>query len=133
WSDGSCPAVRGSFGAWATPGENRRRDTFAKRPAVSRPVSGRKDRMMKDRTERSTDAGLHPEAGKAGSRLQDHLAATLAHELRNPLASILNGLHAIRHGGVDEAAARQAHDWAERQAQHMERIIEGVLDICRAG
>ena len=89
--------------------------------------------MDDDRTERSKAAGLHPEVGKDGSRLQDHLAATLAHELRNPLTSILTGLHVLRHSGVDEAAARQAHDWAERQARHMERIIEGVLDICRAG
>src|SRR5205085_5540382 len=82
--------------------------------------------------ERSPEASLHPELGKAGSRHQDHLAATLAHELRNPLTAILNGLHVIRHSGADEAAARQAHDWAERQARHMERIIEGMLDICRA-
>jgi signal transduction histidine kinase len=85
-----------------------------------------------DHTERSTVAEPHPGVGKAGGRLQDHLAATLAHELRNPLTSILTGLHVIRHSGADEATAREAFDWAERQAWHMERIIEGMLDICRA-
>ena len=85
------------------------------------------------RTERSTDVDLHPEAGKAGSRLQDHLAATLAHELRSPLASILTGLHIMCDRGVNEAAARQARDRAERQARHMARIIESVLDTYRGG
>jgi signal transduction histidine kinase len=65
--------------------------------------------------------------------LQDHLAATLAHELRNPLASVLTDLHAIRHGRVDEMTARRAHDRAERQVLHMARILEDMLDLCRTG
>lgn len=42
-------------------------------------------------------------------------------------------MHVIRHRGADEAAARQACDRAERQVRHMARIIQDVLDICRAG
>jgi signal transduction histidine kinase len=83
-----------------------------------------------ERTERGTQAVLHPEAG---GRLQDHLAATLAHELRNPLTSILLDLHVLRHGGVDEGLAREARERAERQARHVARIIDDVLDVCRAG
>src|SRR5262245_46945386 len=86
-----------------------------------------------ERTERSTAPGLHAEVREAGGQVRDQLAATLAHELRSPLTSILTALHAIRQGGVDGAAARQACDRAERQARHMARIIEDVLDICRAG
>jgi signal transduction histidine kinase len=84
-------------------------------------------------TERSTTAGLYAEIGKAGSQLKDQLAATLAHELRNPLASILIDLHAMSHSRVDEVIARQARDSAERQAWHMAQIIEDVLDICSGG
>lgn len=89
--------------------------------------------MNHERTERSTEADIHPEIGKAASQPQNHLAATLAHELRNPLASILTSLQIMRHSDVDEAAARQARDRAERQARHMARILEDVLDICRCG
>jgi signal transduction histidine kinase len=82
-------------------------------------------------TERSTEAGLDPELGKAGNRLEHRLIAILAHELRNPLASIMLALHSMRERHTDEPMARHAHDAAERQARHMARIIEEILDLCR--
>ena len=84
-------------------------------------------------TERRTEAGLHPELGKAGNRLEYRLIATLAHELRNPLAAIKLALHTMRDCPVREPMARQAREVADRQARQMERIIEEVLDLCRAG
>jgi signal transduction histidine kinase len=92
---------------------------FRKWDIMSRPVTGTRDRMLHDE--------------RKGDELRDHLAATLAHELRSPLTSILIGLQAIRDGGVEEAAALQACDVVERQARHMARIIDGVLDLSRAG
>ena len=82
--------------------------------------------MNDGRIERGTVSGSHTEG-----QLPGDLAATMAHELRNPLASILLDLHVIRHGGVDEAVAREAYARAERQARHMARIIETVLEISR--
>jgi signal transduction histidine kinase len=77
--------------------------------------------------------GLQPELGKAGNRLDVPLIAILAHELRNPLQSIIFALRDLRDRRVDEPMARQARDSAERQAWHMARIIEDVLDLCHAG
>jgi signal transduction histidine kinase len=82
--------------------------------------------------ERTTDVSLHPEVWSAGNQLKDHLTATLAHELRSPLASILTALRVMRDRRVDEVTARQVRDRAERQALHMARIIEDVLAIWRA-
>ena len=42
-------------------------------------------------------------------------------------------LRRLRERHIDEPMARHAHDAAERQAQYMARIIEEVLDLCRAG
>ena len=61
------------------------------------------------------------------------LIAILAHELRNPLQSIMFALRALRGRRDREPMARQACDIAEHQARHMARIIEDVLDLCRAG
>ena len=77
-----------------------------------------------EQVERSMDAGLHPGVGEAGDQLRNQIPATLAHELRSPLASIPIALQSMRHSHVEEVTARQARDRAERQALHMARIIE---------
>src|SRR5260370_42693055 len=82
--------------------------------------------------ERTTHVSRDPEVWRAGNQLKNHLAATLAHELRSPLASILTSLQAMRDRRVDEVTARQARDRAERQALHMALIIKDVLAICHA-
>ena len=84
------------------------------------------------RTERSAEVGLDSEIGNAANRLEHRLVAILAHELRNPLASIMLALHALRERHTDEPMDRHARDAAERQARHMARIIEEVLDLCSA-
>src|SRR5580692_5338190 len=87
----------------------------------------------REQIEHRTDDSLHTRAGRAGEQLKEQLTATLAHELRSPLASILMALQVMRNSRDDEAIAQRARDRAERQAQHMARIIEDVLDISRAG
>jgi signal transduction histidine kinase len=65
---------------------------------------------------------------EAGRR-KDQFLATLAHELRNPLAPLLTGLHVLRQG--NPAAREQALDTAERQVRHLSRLIDGLLDASR--
>lgn len=57
--------------------------------------------------------------------------ATVAHELRNPLATILNALHLIRRRGRGDAGLEHAAAIAERQARHQARLLEDLLDISR--
>jgi PAS domain S-box-containing protein len=64
-------------------------------------------------------------------RRKDELLAMLAHELRNPLAPILNALEVIRLDCSDSASVEQAREIARRQVRHMARLLDDLLDVAR--
>ncbi len=64
-------------------------------------------------------------------RRKDEFLATLAHELRNPLAPIRNGLTVMRLAGGDREAVEKARGMMERQVQQMVRLIDELLDLSR--
>ena len=64
-------------------------------------------------------------------RRKTEFLATLAHELRNPLAPILNSLHLLEQSEVGEKPAEKAREMVRRQVQHMTRLIDDLLDISR--
>lgn len=66
---------------------------------------------------------------REGDRHKDEFLATLAHELRNPLAPIANALELMRHG--DATVHEQAHRIIERQLKRMVRLIDDLLEISR--
>ena len=61
---------------------------------------------------------------------KDEFLATLAHELRNPLAPIRNAARLMRMEPA-EAAARDAPAVIERQISHLSRLVEDLLDVSR--
>jgi signal transduction histidine kinase len=68
---------------------------------------------------------------RESDRRKNAFLAMLAHELRNPLGSILNSTAAL--GMMDAAgpAAAQARDIVERQAQLMVRLVDDLRDVTR--
>lgn len=62
---------------------------------------------------------------------KDAFLATLAHELRNPLAPLLSGLDVLKHAPAGGATAIAARNIMERQLFHMVRLIDDLLDISR--
>ena len=64
-------------------------------------------------------------------RRKDEFLATLAHELRNPLAPIRNALHIMQLAEDDSAAIDQARTMMERQLKQMVRLIDDLLDVSR--
>lgn len=56
--------------------------------------------------------------------------ATLAHELRNPLAPLRNGLQLLRRAH-DRAVEERTLDMMERQVTHLSRLVEDLLDVAR--
>jgi PAS domain S-box-containing protein len=64
-------------------------------------------------------------------RRKNEFLATLAHELRNPLAPIRNGLQLIRLADGDLAAVGQAREMMERQVEQMVRLVDDLMDVSR--
>ena len=64
-------------------------------------------------------------------RRKTEFLATLAHELRNPLAPIRNGLSVMRLGGDKPAAVAKVREMMERQVGHMVHLIDDLLDVAR--
>lgn len=64
-------------------------------------------------------------------RRKDEFLATLAHELRNPLAPLRNGLSLLRLDDGDEALVDETLTMMERQLQQMVRLIDDLLDVSR--
>jgi PAS domain S-box-containing protein len=63
-------------------------------------------------------------------RRKDEFLATLAHELRNPLAPLRNGLEILRLGGSDRDRA-PVYQMMDRQVQHMVRLVDDLLELSR--
>ncbi len=76
------------------------------------------------------NAVLYREA-QAASRAKDQFLATLAHELRNPLAPILNALQALDQLGPQGAEADRLRAIMARQTRHVARLVDDLLDVSR--
>ena len=64
-------------------------------------------------------------------RRKDEFLATLAHELRNPLAPIRTGLQILKHTEGDNPAVEPLRAMMERQAEHLARLVDDLLDLSR--
>jgi PAS domain S-box-containing protein len=78
-----------------------------------------------------TERKLAEAALKEDDRRKDVFLATLAHELRNPLAPLRSSLEILKHAGSDPPRVEAALDTMTRQLSHMERLIDDLLDISR--
>jgi signal transduction histidine kinase len=71
------------------------------------------------------------EALKDADRRKDEFLALLAHELRNPLAPLRNGLLVTRLAGANTDVTDRARAMMDRQLAHMVRLIDDLLDVSR--
>ena len=77
-----------------------------------------------------TDIWQAQEALRRADRQKDDFLATLAHELRNPLAPLRTGLHVLQRGtGTPEE--QRVRNIMQRQLDHMVRLVDELLDIAR--
>jgi PAS domain S-box-containing protein len=83
--------------------------------------------LVRDVTERKRAEDALREA----DRRKTEFLATLAHELRNPLAPIRNSLEILRLAEADPEILRQARGTIERQVSHVVRLVDDLLDVSR--
>ncbi len=76
------------------------------------------------------NAQLYRELREADRR-KDEFLATLAHELRNPLAPIRNGLEVMRLSGSENSVVAETRSMMERQLNQMIRLVDDLLDVSR--
>lgn len=68
---------------------------------------------------------------KEADRRKDEFLATLAHELRNPLAPVRNAVQVLRLKGPDEPELRWGREVIERQVEYLTRLIDDLMDVSR--
>jgi PAS domain S-box-containing protein len=64
-------------------------------------------------------------------RRKNEFLATLAHELRNPLAALSNMLELLRRRGGEQPAPPQSVDAMGRQLSQLVRLVDDLLDLSR--
>jgi signal transduction histidine kinase/ActR/RegA family two-component response regulator len=64
-------------------------------------------------------------------RRKDEFLATLAHELRNPLAPIRNGLELMKLVGGEAPIVAEARTMMDRQLTQMVRLVDDLMDVSR--
>jgi len=81
---------------------------------------------------KEVEAELHQQRDwRDADRRKDEFLATLAHELRNPLAPIRQAALISKAPGATDAQKRWSHDVIDRQVQHMSLLLDDLLDISR--
>jgi PAS domain S-box-containing protein len=78
-----------------------------------------------------TDRLQAEEALKDADRRKDEFLAMLGHELRNPLAGVLNGIEVLEQIEAPAGEAAEIRAVIARQAAHMSHIVDDLLDVTR--
>jgi PAS domain S-box-containing protein len=78
-----------------------------------------------------TEQRAAEQALRAADRRKDEFLATLAHELRNPLAPVRQGAAVALSPGASPAQVRWSLEVIERQSKHMALLLDDLLDVSR--
>jgi PAS domain S-box-containing protein len=90
--------------------------------------------MIREWVGACTDIHEETEQARAlleADRRKDEFLATLAHELRNPLAPIRNGLHIMKLTGKAEGAVANVYQMLDRQVNHLVRLVDDLMEVSR--
>jgi PAS domain S-box-containing protein len=136
-ADNVVQRLRGCFehgGPWEDTFPMRARDgTFRWFLSRAQPIQdedGRVERWVGTDTDMTERLAIE-ESLREADRRKDEFLATLAHELRNPLAPIRQAARVSSAPGATETQKKWCHTVIERQVQHMSLLLDDLLDISR--
>ena len=110
---------------------------FLSRMKVNRNESGEVVRIFGTNTDVSEQLQMADDLRRLTAELseadrrKDEFLATLAHELRNPLAPVRNAVQLLHLKGPDIPELQWARDVIDRQMQGMTRLIDDLMDVSR--
>jgi signal transduction histidine kinase len=81
--------------------------------------------------ERTSQLQTAVEEAQKANRLKDEFLATLSHELRTPMNSILGWIKLLNSGTLNSETASRALETIERNAKMQAQLIEDILDVSR--
>ena len=102
----------------------RRRDDAARREAIEQA----EQRALADRAALLESI---TEQLREADRRKNEFLAILAHELRNPLAPLRNGLHILKLRSDTDPTVSQTVSMMDRQMTHLVRLVDDLLDVSR--
>jgi signal transduction histidine kinase len=82
-------------------------------------------------TERTAELQVSEGRLREANRRKDEFLATLAHELRNPLAPVRNAMQLLKLKGAGGKELQWATDVVDRQVSAMGRLIDDLMDVSR--
>jgi len=110
---------------------------FLSRAMLMRNETGSLDHWFGTCTDIQDLKGLHEELRQVAARLsevdkrKDEFLATLAHELRNPLAPIRSGLEVMKVIKDDPITLEEVRETMERQTRQLITLVDDLLDVSR--
>jgi signal transduction histidine kinase len=96
---------------------------------IRREQAERQVRRLNEELERRVEE--RTAALEAANRRKDAFLATLAHELRNPLAGISNALEVLHRAEAGTPTCERALAAARRQVRHQARMLDDLLEVAR--
>jgi signal transduction histidine kinase len=106
-------------------------DDYLIKPFSARELIARVNSQLELAALRRRQAEMNQRTLEEADRRKDQFLATLAHELRTPLAPIHNCLHILRVAGRDSESAERIYEMMERQVEHMVRLVDDLMEVSR--
>ena len=104
---------------------------LARARVLTRDITGLLDRLQGGLREQAEEQRRLNTELSAADRRKDEFLATLAHELRNPLAPIRSAAELLRHPDITPDTAQRARAIIDRQSSHMARLVDDLLEVSR--